>query len=78
MLAVLASPVCPLQEDVLRQALLGRIMSFIRAQYRVREPEPYSCHPTWLWSACYTELEGSSLFSATLCPATCQNHFTPG
>ena len=35
-LAVLASPVCPLQEDVLRQPLLGRIMAFIRMQYRVR------------------------------------------
>ena len=37
-LAVLASPVCPLQEEVLRQPLLGRMMTFIRMQYRVREP----------------------------------------
>ena len=37
MLAVLASPVCPLQEGVLRQPLLGRITAFIRMQYRVRD-----------------------------------------
>jgi len=36
-LTVLASPVCPLQEEVLRQPLLARITAFIRMQYRVRE-----------------------------------------
>ncbi len=35
-LAVLASPVCPLQEEVLRQPMLARITAFIRMQYRVR------------------------------------------
>ena len=45
MLAVLASPVCPLQQEVLRQPLLGRITAFIRMQYRVRDCLPArSCH----------------------------------
>lgn len=43
-LAVLASPVCPLQQEVLRQPLLGRILAFVRAQYRVRKLGPPSCH----------------------------------
>ncbi len=42
MLAVLSSPVCPLQEEVLQQPLLARIMAFVRAQYRVRHAKVVS------------------------------------
>ena len=37
MLAILSSPVCPLQEEVLRQPSLARILAFVRTQYRVRD-----------------------------------------
>ena len=49
MLAVLSSPVCPLQEEVLQQPLLGRILAFVRAQYRVRYAEVYDSRFDLCW-----------------------------